>query len=68
MEVTREQLQVEDALQRRVGASEEARERLRQFDQAVKAWWKPCPCCGSTITGSITELKAHVKECKGHGE
>lgn len=42
------------------GASPEARERLKQANEAAKDWRGRCRKCGAELEGTLAELRGHV--------
>lgn len=44
---------------RQNGASAEAKENLRKFNELQEDWTGTCKVCGVTLTGSLRELIEH---------
>lgn len=58
------QREIEAALNRRLGMSNEASKRLQEFNEAQHDWRGRCRKCGQELKGTLRELKGHT--CNGH--
>lgn len=56
-----------DAVRKRraEGASPDAKEALKAFNEAQKDWTARCRVCGETLTGSLRELIEHRHVAEG---